>query len=182
MSAGSALFNTRQVLEQIGVWPGMVVADFGVGQTGHATLSAARLVGGEGQVYAVDIVPDVLTAIRNQAGFEGLTNVTPVWGDFERAGGVDIAPDSLHYVFVINNFWCVGDAGQMIGEAKRLLHPEGKIFIADWHPDVNHPIAPPVEHRVTPLEVKRLMKQLGSSQIEDAFINDTHWGLIGRFA
>ncbi|MFH1712048.1 MAG: methyltransferase domain-containing protein [Patescibacteria group bacterium] len=182
MSAGSELLNTKKVLTDIGVWPGMVVADFGVGRTGHATLCAARLVGDEGVVYAVDVVPDILTSIRNQAGFEGLTNVVPVWGDFERTGGVNITPDSLHYIFCINNFWCLKDARQMIAEARRLLHPEGKLLLIDWHPETNHPIAPARHQRISPLEVRRLLKSLEASEIEDAFINDTHWGIIGKFA
>ncbi|MCH8049352.1 methyltransferase domain-containing protein [Patescibacteria group bacterium] len=182
MSAGTDLLNIGKILEDVDVWPGMHVADFGVGRTGAVTISAARIVGEEGEVYAVDIMPDVLKSVCNQCAFQGLTNVHPVWGDFERPGGVRLPAESLHFVFCVNNFWCMGHPEAMVKEARRLLSDEGKLLVIDWKKDIVHPIAPPTDRLMNLREAKRFLKDVGATSLEEVPVNDTHWGLLASFA
>ncbi len=63
-----------EFLLQIGVTPGDVLLDFGCGP-GYFCLPAARVVGAEGCVYAVDKNPRVLRQVRRQAAAFNLPNL-----------------------------------------------------------------------------------------------------------
>jgi len=88
------------VLRQVGVRPSMTVLDYGCGPGGF-TLAAARLVGAAGRVYAVDIAPVALAAVRRAARRHGLANVDVLaLSETDRvpAGSVDLVLmyDILH--------------------------------------------------------------------------------------
>ena len=68
------------IVGQAGLKYGQKVADFGCG-AGFFTLPAARLVGDEGVVYAVDIMPDRLAVTQSSAQQAGLKNVQVVQAD-----------------------------------------------------------------------------------------------------
>ena len=57
--------------------PGQVACDVGAGP-GYFTLRLARAVGPAGRVYAVDVEPKILDALREKLAGSGLRNVTPV--------------------------------------------------------------------------------------------------------
>lgn len=69
-----------KVLLDAGVQPGMTVLDFGCGPGGFS-LAAARIVGPEGVVYALDIQPLALESVRRAAARKGLGNVRLITGD-----------------------------------------------------------------------------------------------------
>jgi ubiquinone/menaquinone biosynthesis C-methylase UbiE len=71
--------DCRMLLEALEVRAGQTVCDMGCGN-GFYTLELARMVGDEGLVYAVDIQPEMLRMLAEQAGSEGLTNIRPVLG------------------------------------------------------------------------------------------------------
>lgn len=64
----------EQFLQAVGVAPGMRVLDFGC-RRGTYALPAARLVGPEGCVYAVDRQSEVLAEVEQQAAEAGLANL-----------------------------------------------------------------------------------------------------------
>jgi predicted methyltransferase len=66
-----------QVLRALGLNAGQVVCDVGAGP-GYFTLPVARAVGETGRVYAVDVEPRMLVALRKRVRESGLRNVTPV--------------------------------------------------------------------------------------------------------
>jgi SAM-dependent methyltransferase len=68
-----------RVMDILGIGPGSDVADIGAG-SGWFTVRAARRVGGDGLVYAVEINPDYLKHIEDRAAREKLPNVRTVLG------------------------------------------------------------------------------------------------------
>lgn len=67
------------VLEVIGVRPGMVIGEPGAGR-GYFTLKLARKVGPTGKIYANDIVQKYLDTIEEKTREEGLTNIVTIKG------------------------------------------------------------------------------------------------------
>ena len=61
-------------LARVGLEPGQTVLDFGCHE-GNYTLPAARLVGNQGQVYALDKNRDAIKALRKEVKKDGLRNV-----------------------------------------------------------------------------------------------------------
>lgn len=181
MAFGTDLLNTRAFLAPH-IEPGMRVADFGVGRTGHVLVHASDLVGDTGEVFAVDIVPDVLDMVCRDCARRGLTNITRSWGDFERNGGVPIADSSLDLVTCVNNLWSTGKPAQMFAEAQRVLKPDGKLLIVDWHKRAQHPVGPPIASRVHPSSATRWLSGLQVQDVQEIRISPHHWGLLCSFA
>ena len=66
--------EARDVLDRLHVAPGQRVADIGAG-SGYYVVKLADRVGPRGMVYAQDIMPDYLAALRQRVREEGLRNV-----------------------------------------------------------------------------------------------------------
>ena len=75
---------TEQFLRHAGLRPGMSVLDVGAGH-GDVSLLAARLVGPEGRVVALDQSASAVTAIERRAAAQGLRHVRAVQGDLGQA-------------------------------------------------------------------------------------------------
>ncbi len=129
---GNVLVDTKQLFNRVQLQPGMHVADFGAGRTGHIVFPAGLIIGEFGVVYAVDILKDVLEIIKKRAALEGYVNIHPVWADIDRLGGVSIPPRSLDIVFMINVLHHAADPTIPLREAQRLLKPKARILVVDW--------------------------------------------------
>jgi SAM-dependent methyltransferase len=70
----------RQVVELLGIRPGMTLADVGAG-SGYYVLRLAPIVGPTGRIYAEDVVPDYLSKLRKRVRDLGLQNVVVARGE-----------------------------------------------------------------------------------------------------
>ena len=78
------------LLVQSGLSEGMTVVDYGCGP-GFLTLPAARVVGREGRVYAVDVEPSMVALVAERAVEAGLRNVDALHNE----AGVAPLPDAV---------------------------------------------------------------------------------------
>src|SRR3972149_10229896 len=69
-----------KTLAEVGIRPGSVVLDFGCGPGGYS-MAAAEQVGASGKVYALDIHPLAIRAVRRRAGKRGVTNIETILSD-----------------------------------------------------------------------------------------------------
>src|SRR5436305_920487 len=76
-SSRAAWQKPEEVLDALALAPGQTVCDIGTGP-GYFALRAARRVGAQGRVFAVDVEPRILDALRAHLEKAGLRNVTPV--------------------------------------------------------------------------------------------------------
>ncbi|OGY93941.1 MAG: hypothetical protein A2406_03490 [Candidatus Komeilibacteria bacterium RIFOXYC1_FULL_37_11] len=128
----SELLNANQILGQIlGIKNGQRVADLGAGG-GMFTLQSARLVGDQGEVYAVDVVKNCLSDIESKARMANLYNIKTVWSNIEIVGATKIPEESLDFVLLVNVLFQTNKTDQVLKEGKRLLKTGGKMLIIDW--------------------------------------------------
>ncbi|MEK7551890.1 MAG: methyltransferase domain-containing protein [Patescibacteria group bacterium] len=124
--------NPQKNVERFEIMPGYKVADLGSG-AGFYVLSAARLVGDSGRVYAVDIQKELLSKTKTDATSKHLTNVEVIWGDVEKIGGTRLADSSIDTVIASNILFQLEDKDSFIKEVNRILKPKkGKAYIIDW--------------------------------------------------
>ena len=116
-----------------GVAAGHTVVDYGCGP-GYFTLAAARVVGPEGMVYAVDLEPRMVELVRRRADQAGLSNVAAVASDGTRADLPDGIADAIICVQIMH--YADGRRGQaaVAGDLHRLLKPDGRVLVAQWKP------------------------------------------------
>lgn len=177
--AGSALLNAQAIIDIAQLAPGMHVADFGAGRSGHLVIPAARVVGEEGAVYAVDIHPEALSMIHGHRSLHGLSQLMATRGDIERFGSIEsIAERSLDRVFVINTLWMTKRLADIVAEARRLLADDGVIIVVDWEPNSRHAVAPDASLRVAPSSIDRLFADGGCARCGTFQPSRHHWGRI----
>lgn len=178
MRFGTALLNSDRIVAHAGLRPGMCVADFGCGRTGHVLFPAAQAVGGDGVVYAVDIVQDHLKMLEGLCAMRGVCEVVPVWGDYEQSGGVRLPEQSLDRIFLVNNLSLIGSPEAFVAEVRRLMKPEGRLIVVDWKKRVPHPVAPSADRLYDLHDAELMFTRLGLRKIDEIPISQTHWGMV----
>jgi SAM-dependent methyltransferase len=134
----------EQILDALSLRPGQTVCDIGAGP-GYFTLRAARRVGESGHVFAVDVDPRILDALRERIDRAKLDNVTPVLG----LGRDPLLPaGTCDLILVIDVYHHFPDRPAYLRRLVRALRAGGRLAAVDWHKRET-PIGPPQEHRVS---------------------------------
>jgi ubiquinone/menaquinone biosynthesis C-methylase UbiE len=110
-----------------------IVADLGAG-TGFYSIALGHIIP-RGKVYAVDIVRDFLTTIRNKAVDARLNNIEILWGNVEKPGGTLLGDERMDAVVASNVLFQIEDKESFIEEIKRILKPKGRVLFLDWSPE-----------------------------------------------
>ena len=176
--AGNALLHAAALLDELQVGRGMRIADFGAGRTAHIAFPAARLVGSEGVVYAIDIHPDSLVMIDGHRKLHAQTNLESVRGNIERYGGVPLPSSSVDLVFIVSTLWQARNHADIAKEAWRLVRPGGRLAVVDWHRETAHPVAPPVHLRVDQRAIDPAFTHAGWRLVRDIAPSPWHWGRV----
>ena len=125
-------------LRRVGVKEDQSVLDFGCG-TGNYAVPAAKIVGEEGRVYALDQNERVLSRVRPKAEASGLQNIEIIrtGGEFG-TGFEDASMDVVLLYDVLYSHTFPGSAGErkrLLGGRYRLLRPEGLLSVYPMHGD-----------------------------------------------
>lgn len=131
--SGNQLVDPHMLFDKLPLQPGMHVADFGCGRTGHIVFPAALIVGERGLIFAVDILKDVLDNIQKRAKIESLHQIQTIWSNIEYVGKTAIPDESLDVVFIVNVLSQSDNRHGVLEEAKRLLKKKGRIVVVDWN-------------------------------------------------
>lgn len=171
------LLDPIKVLEEAGIRAGMSVADFGCGTVGHFVFPAAKLVGAQGKVYAVDILKSVLSGITSRMKMEGATNVETLWGDLERANGIRLPDGALDIGLVVNNLFMAKNKEALLKECGRMVKPGGRLVVVDWKP-TGGAIGPDPALRVSADGAKALAAAAGLKLEKEFSPGEYHYGLV----
>jgi len=94
--------NTSQLLKNLAVKPGMVVADIGAGSGYHSALLSKMV--GNGKVYAVDIEPEMIAYLNERIKQEKLSRIVPVLSTEKNAALPENSVDIILLVDVYTSF------------------------------------------------------------------------------
>lgn len=119
----------RGKLARLGLQPGQTVMDYGCGP-GRYVLEASRLVGPKGKIYAVDIHPLAIKAVRDLLRREGLANVEAV---LARGYATGLPSHLADVIYALDMFHGVSEPAQLQREWLRLLKPGGLLYLEDGH-------------------------------------------------
>jgi len=179
LPTGKELIDPYKLLEAAGTRADMQVADFGCGTLGHYVFPAAKLVGPNGKVFAVDILKSVLAGVESRQKMESASNIVTVWGDLEREHGVNMADSTLDMGLLINNLFMSKQQAAMIKECVRCVKPGGLFVIVDWRPAATA-IGPDVKVRVAPEVARKLGEAAGLVYERDLDPGPLHYGMLFR--
>lgn len=168
--------NPQETLRELGLQPGMEVADLGAGG-GHYTMAAARIVGETGHVCAVEIQKDLVAKLKNEADQAGLSHVDVVWSDLEKLHGSTLADNSVEVVIVSNVLFQAQDKSTLLAEAYRILRPSGKLLLIDWS-DTHGGLGPQNDHLISREEAAKLAEAAGFKVGGNITTSAHHWGVV----
>jgi len=173
---GNELIKT-DIFAKVDLHEGMNVGDLGCGNLGYVSLPAARIVGANGMVYAVDILKSALESVAGRARQAGLNNLKTVWSNLEIIGATKVPAESLDVVFVVNVLFQSDKDEQIIKESFRLLKSGGKLLIVDWD-QVSAPFGPPMADRAKKEDIKLFAQSAGFQFQEEFEAGQYHYGLV----
>ncbi len=178
-SGGSQLLDPLNILEvRLGLGGGMNYAALGVGSSAHFLIPAAKIVGPEGQVYAIDILKAVLNNVETRMSEEKLTNIIPVWADLEVYGSAkDIADHSLDCASMINLLYLTKQDEHVFNEANRMMKQQGRIVVIDWIPKEMQ-FGPPLAQRTSLDKVRQMAKVVHWREAQSFEPSPYHFGVV----
>lgn len=139
----------RKVLDEVGIKTGESVLDFGCGP-GDYSVAAAELVGPNGKVFALDILPYALEEVRKRASDKGLTNIKAILSDC--ATGLD--DGSMDLVLLADVFHGLDQPDKVLEELHRILKPDGILAFNDHHLEEEEILAGVTRHGLFRLQRK----------------------------
>lgn len=125
-----AEFELPQLVNVLGLKPGMTVADVGAG-FGATTVVLSKWIG-SGRVIATDVGQRQLTAIRDYVKQEGLSNVTVIEG---AAAATNLPPECCDAIFMRDVYHHVASVEDFNKSLLGSLKPGGRLAIIDFVPD-----------------------------------------------
>jgi len=113
--------NPNKILRAAGLEESQKVLEVGCGP-GFFTIPAARIVGDEGHVYAVDIYPRAVARVKKKVEKVALTNVT---APCINASNTGLPGGSVDLAFLFGLRSIAGGLESVISELHRVLKPGG---------------------------------------------------------
>lgn len=127
----------RPVLDRVGIRPGERVLELGPGP-GAFTVEAARRVGPEGHIIALDIQPEMIAQVERRVREAGLTNVeTHIASAYE----LPLDDATIDRAFLIAVLPEISDQARALAELHRVLKPGGLLSITEEFMDPDYPFA-----------------------------------------
>jgi ubiquinone/menaquinone biosynthesis C-methylase UbiE len=119
-------FGPLRILQGADIQPGQTVLEVGCG-TGFFTLSVARLLGEQGSLVAMDVLPMSVEAVTKKVQTTNLKNVCVVQGD---ALNTQLAADSLDAILIFGVIPApMLPMEQLLSEMHRILKPSGTMAV-----------------------------------------------------
>jgi ubiquinone/menaquinone biosynthesis C-methylase UbiE len=126
----SAAIEVPELVRLLDLEPGMTVADVGAG-FGAWTVQFARVVGPTGRVFATDIGEAQLSALRDYAAREGLTNVTVLPGAAETTNLPAACCDAI---LIRDAYHHLTHPEAIVRSLAAALKPGGRLAVIDFPP------------------------------------------------
>ena len=145
-----------RVMDLLKIIDGSTVADIGAG-SGWFTVRAARRVGGNGKVYAVEINADFIEHIRQRAVDEKLANIHTVLG---KEDDPLLPPGSLDAALLLKTYHEISQPILLLARLRQSLRPDALLGIIDRNGNGK-------DHGISKRTVTREAKEAGFTLVDE---------------
>ena len=178
MGMESSFLNPAAAVAAMHLSPGSRVADLCAG-SGFFARAAARAVGPEGAVWAIDPNPDMLPRLKNLSLAEGIHTIEVVRGTIEKLRGTHLPDGTMDAAIIANALFSTEHKAAAAAEAARVLRRAGRLLLVDWSGS-HGGLGPHPDHVIEAHEAQALFEAAGFGKAEDIPAGAYHWGLILR--
>lgn len=149
--------NTSQLLKNLDVHPGIVIADIGAGSGYHSTLLSKMV--GNGKVYAVDVELEMITYLKDRISHEGYKNIIPILCTEQE---VSLSANSIDLMLLVDVYHEFSFPYEMTLSMLEALKPGGRLVLVEFRSeDLNVPIK--TIHKMSERQAVKEFKALGFS-------------------
>jgi len=148
--------NPEQILAEIGLKEGDTFVDVGCGE-GFFAIPVAKIVGGSGKVFCVDVHGESVEKVKQRVQAEGLNNTVAKVGRAEDAIFCEGCADVVFFGIDLHDF---DNAPKVLANARRMLKPKGKLVDLDWKRKLMGK-GPPFHIRFSEEKAAGLIKEAG---------------------
>ena len=159
------LLDPDLVFEKLALKEGDAFLDLGCG-AGDYSLQAATKVGKSGTIYALDLWPEMLNKLCEEAMEQGIHNIHPVISDIRKK--IDISDRSMDVCLiatVLHMMDIQAEADRLFSEIKRVLKPGAKLAVIECKKEKSS-FGPPLHARISPEELENCLKKIGFIKME----------------
>jgi ubiquinone/menaquinone biosynthesis C-methylase UbiE len=118
----------KKILDEVGIKEGFHVLDYGCGPGGYV-VSASKLAGKSGKVYALDKHPLAIQKVKNIVSKYHLPNVETIRSDCKTG----LPDNSIDVVLLYDTFHHLSHPNKILKELHRVLKPKGILSFSDHH-------------------------------------------------
>lgn len=171
----SSFIDPASIIALSGVSQGHIVADLGCGG-GFYSVAAAKAVGNQGVVYAVDIQESKLAATQSAGRHLGCNNIMVVKADLEKPL-TGISENSCDFVLATSIIHEIGNKEALLQNAYRILKTGSGLVTVEWKKE-SAVFGPPLESRIDQKELEKLLTRLGFKKNKDMPGEKFHYAMI----
>ncbi|BCZ44402.1 methyltransferase type 11 [Clostridium gelidum] len=169
------LLPPDETLINLGLHEGDVMADIGCG-IGYFTIPASKIVGDNGKIFAMDILPELLQDVKIKIKGNNISNVEII---LTEENDLKLEDDKVTFAFISTVLHEADKKENFLNEIKRIISPKGKIAIVEWH-KINSEFGPPIDHRLDKMDLIKVLDKVGFSNISTIDIGENFYGLIAE--
>ncbi len=176
LPAKTALLSIESILEKAHLNDGYTVADFGCGRSLILIQALLHIIGRNGYVYGIDILPEIIESVSSDLRHHKHSNAEALRGNLEKENGIPLPDNILDAGFLINTLHQSGNSLSMIREASRLIKPGGRLVVVDWDSKPS-PIGPSLEARLNKDQTIEILEANKLEALDHFEAGPYHYGI-----
>lgn len=169
------LLPPEETLIKLGLHEGDVMADIGCG-IGYFTIPASKIAGDSGNIFAMDISPEMLQDVGIKIKSNNISNIEII---LTEENDLKLEDNKITFAFISTVLHEADEIENFLNEIKRIISPKGRIAIVEWQ-KINSEFGPPIDHRLDKMDLTNLLDSLGFSNISTIDIGENFYGLIAE--
>lgn len=165
--------SPEAVFDHLPIHEGMTFLDAGCG-AGEYSLHAARLLGDQGHVIALDSVRLSVETLANYPREKGMANITGHTCDITKSLPLDAQSVDLILLSTVLHIKAVRDNAQnMFNEFRKVLRPDGMLAVLECKKEEAN-FGPPLHSRLSADDVEALAAPCGFKKESELLLTHTY--------
>lgn len=169
------LLPPKETLIKLGLCEGDIMADIGCG-IGYFTIPSSKIVGDSGNVFAMDILPEMIKEVELKVKENNISNIEAI---LTEENDLKLEEGKITFGFISFVLHEVDDKEKFLSELKRIISSKGKIAIVEWQ-KINGEFGPPIDHRLDKTDLINILEKAEFSNILIVDIGEDFYGIVAQ--
>ncbi|HVJ50577.1 class I SAM-dependent methyltransferase [Desulfitobacterium sp.] len=164
------MFPAEKIFSRFGLKPNQYLADLGCG-SGYFSLKAAKIVGIQGKIKAVDIMSERIQSLQQAAQEQGTAERIETF--LAQGESIPLPNKDVDVALIANVLHELHDPLNYLRDTQRILRNQGELWVIEWRKK-EMPMGPQLNERRSVEEWITLLEEAGFEDIWAQIFNETH--------